>query len=126
MKRLFSKLANCFRRSPKDCGVQHPSIVGSWRVARYTNLQGREVKPYWKEVWTFGAMDDAETNGVYVCDYINLHTFAGKWTLTDNVLRLSRNEYESNYVVADLSAEQLVLQPDYGNIYKIIVFERTK
>lgn len=125
MKRFFINPKARFNGEIEEC-KEHKSIVGSWRLLRYSTHADEEAKPYWREVWTFAAMDEAERNGIYVCDYINLHTLSGKWALNDNILRLSRREYNNEYIVAELSSERLILEPNGENLYKSILFERTK
>lgn len=85
-------------------------LIGSWRLISYTDFQSKEVKPHWKEVWSFAAMDETETNGVYVCDYINLHSVVGKWVLNENSLRLIRKECKNDYIIAELTQKRLVLK----------------
>ena len=100
------------------------SIIGSWRLISYTDFQSKEVKPHWKEIWSFAAMDEAETNGVYVCDYINLHSVVGKWVLNGDCLRLIRKESEKDYIILSLSHEKLSIKTILHNKDNIITFQR--
>ena len=101
------------------------SIVGSWRLVSYTDNLGQVIKPRWKEVWSFAAMDDAESNGVYVCDYINLHSIVGKWFVQDNCVKLVRKECDVVYHIVELTEIKLVLQAvSEGETIESIAFEK--
>lgn len=126
MKRLFPNLSNLLRRKSEDNSYIPSSIIGSWRLSKYTDAQDVDVKPHWKEVWSFAAMDENETDGIYVCDYINLHSIVGKWILKNNSLKLHRKESENDYYIEELSDDTLVLKPHSVNIYKSIVFQRVQ
>ena len=91
------------------------SILGSWRLVGYTGYQAERIKPHWRELWSFAAMDDTETNGVYVCDYVNLHSIVGKWELIGERIKLIRKELVREYRVAELTADTLMLQAADGN-----------
>ena len=130
MKNLMKTTTYIFKKGPKvDNGTlddeREPSLVGSWRIAQYCVAQGENEKPRWKEVWSFAAMDEYETNGVYVCDYINLHTIIGKWELVENIIKLIRKEQVCEYLIEELSAEVLRLKAVDDNEYiSAILFER--
>ena len=87
------------------------SLIGCWRLILLIDSQGTKQFPRWKEVWSFAAMNEEETNGIYACDYINLHTIIGKWELTNKRLKLVRKECENEYVLAELSDDKLILKP---------------
>ena len=101
------------------------SIVGSWQLVSYIDSLGQTTKPRWKEVWSFAAMDDTETNGVYVCDYINLHSIVGKWFVQDNCVKLVRKECDVVYHIVELTEIKLVLQAvSEGETIESIAFEK--
>lgn len=116
MSSLISRIANLLTRrksseKPTNQGVV--SIVGSWQLVSYIDSLGQTTKPRWKEVWSFAAMDEAETNGVYVCDYINLHSVVGKWFVQENnCIKLVRKECDNDYIIVVLTETKLVLQKE--------------
>ena len=116
MSSLISRIANLLTRrksseKPTNQGVV--SIVGSWQLVSYIDSLGQTTKPRWKEVWSFAAMDEAETNGVYVCDYINLHSVVGKWFVQENnCIKLVRKECDNDYRIVELTETKLVLQKE--------------
>ena len=114
MKRFFNRIKTSLLQKDvrADNDSNNNSIIGSWRLISYTDFQSKEVKPHWKEVWSFAAMNEGETNGIYACDYINLHTIIGKWELTNKRLKLVRKECENEYVLAELSDDKLILKPN--------------
>lgn len=132
MKKLVEKIACIFRKEPlantfvpSDESV--PSIIGCWQIVCYSVAQGEEEKPRWKEIWSFAAMDEAETNGIYVCEYINLHSVIGKWELCGNRIKLIRKEQVCEYIVEELSADALRLKSADTNEYiSSIRFEKTE
>ena len=71
-------------------------------------------------------MDESEKDGIYVCDYINLHSIVGKWLLQNNSIKLQRKESENDYYIAELSADTLILEPHCSDLYKSIVFQRVQ
>ena len=126
MKKLLSFLERVVGKSNQDVEISDnraASIVGSWRLVKYIDFQGEEIMPHWYEVWSFAAMDDTDTNGVYVCDYRNLHTLVGRWLLDGDSLKLVREENYNGYLVSYLSADRLELKPDNEECDKF-VFER--
>lgn len=86
--------------------------------------QGQKQSPRWKEVWSFAAMNEDEINGIYACDYINLHTIIGKWELRNSRLKLVHKECESEYLVVELSSERLILKPDIEESKEMLIFQR--
>jgi hypothetical protein len=132
MDNLMKKITYIFKKGPAENGdllnSEHkPSIIGNWRIVQYCVAQSEEEKPRWREVWSFAAMDEAETNGIYVCDYINLHSIIGKWEIYDNHIRLIRQEQACEYIIEELSAEVLRLKSTDVNEYiSTIVFERAE
>ncbi len=100
------------------------SLIGCWRLILLIDSQGTKRFPRWKEVWSFAAMNDANSNGIYACDYINIHTIIGKWELKNNRLKLVRKECENEYVLVELPNEQLILKPDMEDSKEILVFQR--
>lgn len=129
MKKLIESLRNLCR-TKKSLNCQditqniNSTILGSWKLAQYIDSQGADNKPRWKEIWSFAAMDETETYGVYACDYINLYTIIGKWSLSNNRLALSRKECEYNYIVVELSIDKLVLKSDLYSGCEYFVFQR--
>lgn len=69
-------------------------------------------------------MDEAEINGVYVFDYMNLHSIVGKWMLNSNLLKLQSKEYDNSYIIIDLTADRLALKPTCDSQYKTVEFDR--
>ena len=130
MKRLVERVVSLFKKEAKKCenGVEigdGNSIVGSWRLVRFENLQGEEVKPHWREIWSFAAMDSTEVNGVYVCDYINLHSVVGKWEIENGVIKLIRKGLECRYRVEELTHETLLFKAcDESEWLTLILFKR--
>ena len=129
MRRLLDKMFNFLNINKNsthltECG--RPTIIGSWRLVQYTDINNREEKPRWKEVWSFAAMDEAETHGIYVCDYINLHSVVGKWSLQeDNYIKLVRKECENIYRIVELAEKRFVLKNEVeGNYIESLIFER--
>ena len=129
MRRLLDKMFNFLNINKNstpltECG--RPTIIGSWRLVQYTDFNNREEKPRWKEVWSFAAMDEAETHGIYVCDYINLHSVVGKWSLQeDNYIKLVRKECENIYRIVELAEKRFVLKNEVeGNYIESLIFER--
>ena len=121
MKKLIKTILSRFTNKPIEGGNQTSkehkiSIIGSWRLIQYSDLQGEALKPRWKEVWSFAAMDETENDGIYVCDYINLHSIVGKWALHEgNHLKLTRKESENSYFITELTDEKLTLKIDFDN-----------
>lgn len=133
MKRLLSYLKRIFfhsenRSIKKDIkDNSNLSILGSWKLTKYTTLNGEEVKPHWKEVWSFAAMDEAETNGIYVCYYINLHSIVGKWGLDGDCLRLIRKESEIVFSIVELTEKRLTINSiDKNSFYSKLEFQRVQ
>ena len=128
MSSLISRIANLLTRrksSEKPTNQGAVSIVGSWQLVSYIDSLGQTTKPRWKEVWSFAAMDDTETNGVYVCDYINLHSIVGKWFVQDNCVKLVRKECDVVYHIVELTEIKLVLQAvSEGETIESIAFEK--
>lgn len=126
MKNFVEKVLNSLKNksvvSKKD--NPHISIIGSWRLVQYSDMQGKEYKPRWKEVWSFAAMDEAETYGIYACDYINLHTIIGKWFLEDDSLKLVRKECVNEHKIVELSPDRLSIKATTENIIETFVFQR--
>lgn len=100
------------------------SFIGSWRLISLVDSQGEKHHPHWKEVWSFAAMDESETNGIYACDYINLHTIIGKWVLDRGRLRLVRNEHEKEYTIVELSDKNLTLKTTICNDKERLIFQK--
>lgn len=123
MRGFFTRFIHAFH-SNKESTTINISLCGSWRLISYTDFQSEEVKPHWKEVWSFAAMDESETNGVYICDYINLHSVVGKWSLKNNHLKLVRKECENEYILVELPNERLILKPDMEDSKETLVFQR--
>ena len=90
----------------------------------FIDSQGTKQFPRWKEVWSFAAMNDANSNGIYACDFINLHTIIGKWELKNCRLKLVRKKCEREYVLVELSNEQLILKPDIEESKEMLIFQR--
>jgi hypothetical protein len=113
MKRFILLILHFLKRREERGGNNDANIsfVGSWRLISIIDSQGKKRYPRWKEVWSFAAMNEGETNGIYACDYINLHTVIGKWELTNKRLKLVRKECENEYVLAELSGDKLILKP---------------
>lgn len=108
-----------------DNDSNNNSIIGSWRLISYTDFQSEEIKPHWKEIWSFAAMDEAETNGVYVCDYINLHSVVGKWVLNSVYLKLIRKENEIAFSIVELTEKRLTINSiDKNSFYSKMEFQR--
>jgi hypothetical protein len=126
MKRLLQNFTRLFHKNISSDINKTSSIIGSWRLLRYTDSQNEDIKPHWKEVWSFAAMDESEKDGIYVCDYINLHSIVGKWVLQNNSIKLQRKESENDYYIAELSADTLILEPHCTDLYKAIVFQRVQ
>ena len=129
MSSLISRIANLLTRrksSEKPTNQGAVSIVGSWQLVSYIDSLGQTTKPRWKEVWSFAAMDEAETHGIYVCDYINLHSVVGKWSLQeDNYIKLVRKECENIYRIVELAEKRFVLKNEVeGNYIESLIFER--
>lgn len=128
MSSLISRIANLLTKrksSEKTTNQGAVSIVGSWQLVSYIDSLGQTTKPRWKEVWSFAAMDDTETNGVYVCDYINLHSIVGKWFVQDNRMKLVRKECDVVYHIVELTETKLVLQVVFeGDTIESIAFEK--
>lgn len=128
MKRIIKKISNfvCNKQREKLASAISPdaTIIGSWRLMQYTDSQEVKHTPRWKEVWSFAAMDSSETNGVYACDYINLHTIIGKWQLTESRLKLIRKEYEFEYAICDHTYDELTLKTEIDCEYNTLVFQR--
>ena len=113
--------------SHKDIEADESTIIGSWRLISYQDSQNKEEKPLWKEVWSFAAMDEAETNGVYVCDYINLHIFVGKWVLNGESLRLIRKESEIDFSITELTENRLTINSTNNeSLYHRLEFQRVQ
>ncbi len=112
MKKFFTRIKPDLE--PNDQSTErNNSLIGSWRLESYTDNFGREMHPRWKEIWSFAAMDEKETNGIYVCDYINLHSLVGKWFLEmENRIRLVRKECDNNFIIVELTEERFTLQFD--------------
>ncbi len=123
MKGFLTRFLGIFNKNKVDLKI-NLSLLGSWKLSKYTTLNGEERKPYWKEVWSFAAMDESETNGVYICDYINLHSVVGKWSLKNNHLKLVRKECENEYILVELPNERLILKPDMEDSKETLVFQR--
>ena len=123
----MNKFLSCIKKALKKKDIKrdnHCSIIGSWRLWQYTDSQNNVVKAHWKEVLSFAAMDEAEINGVYVFDYMNLHSIVGKWMLDSNLLKLQSKEYDNSYIIIDLTADRLALKPTCDSQYKTIEFDR--
>lgn len=128
MSSLISRIANLLTRrksSEKPTNQGAVSIVGSWQLVSYTDSLGQTTKPRWKEVWSFAAMDDTETNGVYVCDYINLHSVVGKWFVQEDCIKLVRKECDNVYHITELTETKMVLQNKFeGTNAEFLTFEK--
>ena len=124
MKRFILLILHFLKRREGRGGNNDTNIsfVGSWRLTSIIDSQGKKQYPRWKEVWSFAAMNEEETNGIYACDYINLHTIIGKWELTNKRLKLVRKECENEYVLAELSGDKLILKPNDNE--ESFVFQR--
>ncbi len=126
MKRLFTQIKPDLG-SDEQSADSNNHIVGSWKLSRIVDLQNSEVKPHWKEVWSFAAMDEAETNGVYVCNYINLHSIVGKWGLDGDCLRLIRKESEIVFSIVELTEKRLTINSiDKNSFYSKLEFQRVQ
>ena len=133
MKRLLSYWKRIFfgsenRSKKKDIEDNSSlSLLGNWKLSKYTTLNGEEIKPCWKEIWSFAAMDEAETNGVYVCDYINLHSVVGKWVLNSVYLKLIRKENEIVFSIVELTEKRLTINSiDKNSLYSKLEFQRVQ
>ena len=130
MKNLVEKVLSAFKKSDvakleASKANNEPSIVGSWRLIGYTGCQDEEIKPHWKEIWSFAAMDETEVSGIYVCDYINLHSIVGKWEVLGKCIKLIRKELVQEYNIEELSSDRLQLKAvDRSNILSSISFKR--
>lgn len=126
MKRFLLYIIRFLKRREGRGGNNDANIsfVGSWRLISIIDSQGKKQYPRWKEVWSFAAMNEEETNGIYACDYINLHTIVGKWELTNKRLKLVRKECESEYILVELPNEQLILKPDMEESKEMLIFQR--
>ena len=124
MKRFILLILHFLKRREGRGGNNDANIsfVGSWKLISIIDSQGKKQYPRWKEVWSFAAMNEEETNGIYACDYINLHTIIGKWELTNKRLKLVRKECENEYVLAELSGDKLILKPNDNE--ESFVFQR--
>ncbi len=80
--------------------------------------------PRWKEVWSFAAMDETETHGIYACDYINLHTVIGKWQLKKMHLDLERKGSKNRYNIAKISDDTLILKFSLDCGSELFVFKK--
>ena len=110
--------------------IKVPSSAKKYRpVARFKqeNVQIGQIKTGVTNeeinVQNVEIMDDTEINGVYVCDYRNLHSLVGRWILDGDNLKLVREENYNDYIVLDISANRLELKPDNEECDKF-VFER--
>ena len=130
MKNLVEKVLSAFKKSDvakleASKANNEPSIVGNWRLIGYTGHQDEEIKPHWKEIWSFAAMDETEVNGIYVCDYINLHSIVGKWEVLGKCIKLIRKELVQEYNIEELTSDRLQLKAvDRSNILSSISFKR--
>ena len=129
MSGIFAKIFRFFRVKKNAIPSNEYSkrtIIGSWRLVAYADNPGEAIKPRWKEVWSFAAMDEAETNGVYVCDYINLHSVVGKWFVQENnCIKLVRKECDNDYRIVELTETKLVLQKEFEESCKeSLTFEK--
>lgn len=130
MKKFVERAVSLFKKGPKkvENAVKNEganSIVGSWRLVKFENSQGEEVKPHWREIWSFASMDSTEVDGVYVCDYINLHSVVGKWEIENGVIKLIRKGLECYYTIEELSDKALHFKAcDEGEYLTSILFER--
>lgn len=126
MKKFLSQIIQLlkakFQELPNDNA--NISFIGSWRLISIIDSQGDKQYPRWKEVWSFAAMNEEETNGIYACDYINLHTIIGNWKLANGRLKLVRKECESEYILVELSNERLILKPNMEDSKETLVFQR--
>ena len=111
-----------FQELPNDNA--NISFIGSWRLISIVDSQGDKQYPRWKEVWSFAAMNEEETNGIYACDYINLHTIIGNWKLANGRLKLVRKECESEYILAELSDKHLILKTNLNDSKESLIFQR--
>ena len=114
MKKFLLRIIRFFtkkKRGESSNGAKI-SFIGSWLLVSLVDSQGRKQFPCcWKGVWSFAAMDSVESNGIYACEHISMHTIAGKWELKNSRLKLVCKECESEYALVELSAEYLVLKP---------------
>lgn len=126
MKRFLLHLTRFLKRRDIQAASSDAKIsfVGSWRLILLVDSQGQKQSPRWKEVWSFAAMNEDEINGIYACDYINLHTIIGKWELRNSRLKLVHKECESEYLVVELSSERLILKPDIEESKEMLIFQR--
>lgn len=128
MKQIFKKISSLARNQQRDelttAISPDATIIGSWRLTLCFDSQDVKHTPRWKEVWSFAALDSDETNGIYACDYINLHTIIGKWQLAENRLKLIRKEYEFEYAIYGHTDDELVLKTEIGCEYNTLVFQR--
>lgn len=126
MKRFLSRIIQLlkakFQELPNDNA--NISFIGSWRLISIVDSQGDKQYPRWKEVWSFAAMNEEETNGIYACDYINLHTIIGNWKLANGRLKLVRKECESEYILAELSDKHFILKTNLNDSKESLIFER--
>lgn len=126
MKKFLSQIIQLlkakFQELPNDNA--NISFIGSWRLISIIDSQGDKQYPRWKEVWSFAAMNEEETNGIYACDYINLHTIIGNWKLANGRFKLVRKECESEYILVELSNERLILKPNMEDSKETLVFQR--
>lgn len=130
MKKFVERVVSLFKKESKmrEIEVKNESmnsIVGSWRLVKFENSQGEEVKPHWREIWSFASMDSTEVNGVYVCDYINLHSVVGKWEIENGVIKLIRKGLECYYNIEELTHDSLLFRArDDSEWLTLISFKR--
>ena len=129
MNDIFAKIFRFFRAKKNAIPSNEYSkrtIIGSWRLVAYTDNLGEAIKSRWKEVWSLAAMDEAETNGIYVCDYINLHSVVGKWFMQgNNRIKLVRKESDNDYCIVELTEVKLVLQKEIKDSHiEYLTFEK--
>jgi len=77
-----------------------------------------------QRVLSFAAMDETEINGVYVFDYMNLHSIVGNGMLVANLRKLQWKGNDNSYIIIDLTADRLALKPTYDSQYKTVEFDR--
>ncbi len=117
----FWKMKKC---EQPDIHLDETAIIGCWRLLSLIDAEGKKRSPQVEEFWSFAAMDDTDTFGVYACDYATDHTTIGRWKLQNHRLYVQCNECENEYIIAEVSEKKLILKHNSGNGSESIVFQR--
>lgn len=125
---IYAKLTSKTHSEQKnDSSVT--TILCSWQLVEYTDSQGGKTKCRWEEIWSFAAMDETETYGIYACDINNQSTIIGKWDIsTLGILRVYYDDDVVSYQIIKLSESKLMLnkieKTDSDNYMHKLFFEK--